>query len=216
MASNETFDESPLAEFDSEALDFRAASESFSARGQLKKADLQTLRLRTSHGPAPPADGGWLAALRPATGTAFPGCMDSMRSIQGHQQVGNPRFGGPRRAGLALVGAIQAVDRRICFTDFPARGNRRPGRRLRIGRLQFASRRVGTRTFTEQTILPVGGSWRKGFTAPTSVPPRISPCIYEDTHRRFMSAVAGHWLEPCVGSGGAGVFSPARHHQLRL
>ena len=50
MASNETFDESPLAEFDSEALDFRAASESFPARGQLKKADLQTLQLLTSHG----------------------------------------------------------------------------------------------------------------------------------------------------------------------
>ncbi len=50
MASNETFDESTLAEFVSEALDFRAASESFSVRGQLKKADLQTLRLLTSHG----------------------------------------------------------------------------------------------------------------------------------------------------------------------
>ena len=50
MASNETFDESPLAEFDSEALDFRAVSESFPARGQLKKTDLQTLRLLTSHG----------------------------------------------------------------------------------------------------------------------------------------------------------------------
>jgi predicted HTH transcriptional regulator len=50
MASNETFDESPLAKFDSEALDFRAASESFPARGQLKKVDLQTLRLLTSHG----------------------------------------------------------------------------------------------------------------------------------------------------------------------
>jgi hypothetical protein len=50
MAPNETFDESPLAEFDSEALDFRAASESFPARGRLTKADLQTLRLLTSPG----------------------------------------------------------------------------------------------------------------------------------------------------------------------
>jgi predicted HTH transcriptional regulator len=50
MALNETFDESPLAEFDSEALDFRAASESFPKRGRLTKADLQTLRLLTSHG----------------------------------------------------------------------------------------------------------------------------------------------------------------------
>ena len=50
MASNETFDESPLAEFDSEALDFRAASESFPERGRLAKTDLQTLRLLTPHG----------------------------------------------------------------------------------------------------------------------------------------------------------------------
>lgn len=47
---NETFDESPLAEVDSEALDFRAAAESFAERGLLMKADLQTLRLLTSHG----------------------------------------------------------------------------------------------------------------------------------------------------------------------
>jgi len=46
MTPNETFDESPLAELDSEALDFRAASESFPARGRLTRADLQTLRLR--------------------------------------------------------------------------------------------------------------------------------------------------------------------------
>lgn len=57
MASNETFDESPLAELDSEALDFRAASESFPARGQLKKADFQTLRLLTPPRPALGADG---------------------------------------------------------------------------------------------------------------------------------------------------------------
>lgn len=50
VASNETFDESPLAELDSEALDFRAASESFPRGGRLKKADLQTLRLLTAHG----------------------------------------------------------------------------------------------------------------------------------------------------------------------
>ena len=41
----ETFDESPLPELDSEALDFRVASESFPKRGKLGKAEWQTLRL---------------------------------------------------------------------------------------------------------------------------------------------------------------------------
>ncbi len=50
MAANETFDESPLPELDSEALDFRVASELFPLRAPLKPADLQTLRLLAPHG----------------------------------------------------------------------------------------------------------------------------------------------------------------------
>lgn len=50
MANNETFDESPLPELDSEALDFRAASELFPARGRLTRAEWQTLRVLVPHG----------------------------------------------------------------------------------------------------------------------------------------------------------------------
>ena len=50
MAANETFDESPLGDLDSEALDFRAASELFPQRAPLTKSDLQTLRLLAVQG----------------------------------------------------------------------------------------------------------------------------------------------------------------------
>ena len=45
FARGETFDEQAMPECDSEALDFRAASESFASVRKLKRADLDTLRL---------------------------------------------------------------------------------------------------------------------------------------------------------------------------
>ena len=45
----ESFDEQPLPELGPEALDFRAASESFAARRRLARRDLATLRLATEH-----------------------------------------------------------------------------------------------------------------------------------------------------------------------
>ena len=42
---NETFDEQPMPDLDSEAIDFRAASESFADRRALRRRDLETLRL---------------------------------------------------------------------------------------------------------------------------------------------------------------------------
>lgn len=42
---NETFDEQPMTELDSEAIDFRAASESFADQRALRRRDLETLRL---------------------------------------------------------------------------------------------------------------------------------------------------------------------------
>lgn len=44
MARNETYDESPLAHLDSEALDFRVAAELFPRHSKLDRAALQTLR----------------------------------------------------------------------------------------------------------------------------------------------------------------------------
>lgn len=45
----ETFDERPMPELDSEAIDFRAASESFAPVRKLRRKDLETLRLVTTH-----------------------------------------------------------------------------------------------------------------------------------------------------------------------
>lgn len=58
---NETFDELPMAELDSEAIDFRAASESFAGVRELTRIDLETLRLITTHqGKRVPTVGGVL------------------------------------------------------------------------------------------------------------------------------------------------------------
>jgi len=45
----EAFDEQPMPELDSEAIDFRAASESFSGVRALRRRDLETLRILTRH-----------------------------------------------------------------------------------------------------------------------------------------------------------------------
>ena len=49
FARGEGFDEQPIPGLDSEALDFRAASESFAAFRKLAPRDLETLRLLTDH-----------------------------------------------------------------------------------------------------------------------------------------------------------------------
>ena len=55
------FDEQPMPELDSEALDFRAASESFAPVRKLKRADLESLRLISAHqGRKVPTVGGML------------------------------------------------------------------------------------------------------------------------------------------------------------
>lgn len=48
FARGEAFDEQPMRGLDSEALDFRAASESFAPVRRLGRADLETLRLVTA------------------------------------------------------------------------------------------------------------------------------------------------------------------------
>jgi predicted HTH transcriptional regulator len=60
-ARGETYDEQPMPDLDSEALDFRAASESFKPTRMLRKGDLESLRLLTTHqGHAVPTVGGVL------------------------------------------------------------------------------------------------------------------------------------------------------------
>jgi predicted HTH transcriptional regulator len=61
FARSEIFDEQPLPGLDSEALDFRAASESFAGVRKLTRRDLETLRLVTEHqGRKVPTVGGML------------------------------------------------------------------------------------------------------------------------------------------------------------
>jgi len=49
FSRGEAFDEQPMPDLDSEAIDFRAASESFAAIRKLARRDLETLRLVTRH-----------------------------------------------------------------------------------------------------------------------------------------------------------------------
>ena len=61
LVRGESFDEQPMPDADSEALDFRAASESFAAVRTLHRRDLATLRLTTDHqGRKVPTVGGLL------------------------------------------------------------------------------------------------------------------------------------------------------------
>ncbi len=49
FSRSESYDEQAVADLDSEAIDFRAASESFAPVRKLRRADLTTLRLLTTH-----------------------------------------------------------------------------------------------------------------------------------------------------------------------
>lgn len=61
FARGETYDEQAIPEYDSEALDFRVASELFASVRKLKRADLETLRLMVRHqGRKVPTVGGML------------------------------------------------------------------------------------------------------------------------------------------------------------
>jgi len=61
FAQGEAYDEQQMPRLDSEALDFRAASESFAAVRKLRRADLVTLHLVTDHqGRKVPTVGGLL------------------------------------------------------------------------------------------------------------------------------------------------------------
>ena len=61
FARQESFDEQPVPELDSEAVDFRVAAELFAPQRKLKRSELRTLRLLTTHqGREVPTVGGLL------------------------------------------------------------------------------------------------------------------------------------------------------------
>lgn len=82
-ARGEAYDEQPVPELNSEAVDFRAASESFAPIRRLRRDDLETLRLVTSHqGRIVPTVGGILL-FGPARERYFPDAWIQAGRFQG-------------------------------------------------------------------------------------------------------------------------------------
>ena len=80
----ESYDERPWPDVDSEALDFRAASESFAEFRTLKENDLDVLRLCTMH----QGRHGWRhLAVRRRSPCPFPRCVGPSGSLRGPRQV---------------------------------------------------------------------------------------------------------------------------------
>ncbi len=72
FARQESFDEQPIAELNSEAIDFRVASELFQPHRKLQRTDLRALRLLTKHqGKDVPTVGGLLLFGRPSERMEF-------------------------------------------------------------------------------------------------------------------------------------------------
>lgn len=107
----ESFDEQPMPELDSEAIDFRAASESFAGRRKLVKRDLETLRLVTAHqGRKVPTVGGMIPFGRDREGH-FPDAWI---------QAG--RFAGTNRANILDSAELRqlpvdAIEAAIAFVE---------------------------------------------------------------------------------------------------
>jgi len=124
FARGEAFDERAMPGLDSEAIDFRAASESFAAVRRLGKKDMDTLRLVTAHqGRQVPTAGGILLFG-----------LDRLRHFpDAWIQVG--RFSGTDRARIAdhaeLKGPLlDAIEQAIAFVE------KHSTHGARIGRLQ--------------------------------------------------------------------------------
>jgi len=124
FARGEAFDERPMPGLNSEAIDFRAASEFFAGVRRLRKKDLDTLHLVTEHqGRHVPTTGGILL-FGPDRLRHFPDAWI---------QVG--RFGGTDRARIAdhaeLKGSLlEAIEQAIAFVE------KHSTRGVRIGRLR--------------------------------------------------------------------------------
>lgn len=110
-ARGETYDEQPMPGLDSEAVDFRAASESFAPARKLRRSDLETLRLVVAHqGRLVPTVGGMLLF----------GADRERHFPDAWIQAG--RFGGTDRARLVDRVEIRAplsraVEEAIAFVD---------------------------------------------------------------------------------------------------
>ena len=118
FARGEAFDEQAMPDLDSEALDFRAASEFFAPLRKLKRADLETLRLVTTHQSRKvPAVGGMLLCGREHRG--------AQSDPLGRVSVGSLARGAGERGRPPPV--------RGCRTQGHARGLLRPCAALQPG-----------------------------------------------------------------------------------
>jgi len=138
FARGEGFDEQPMPGLDSEALDFRAASESFAAFRKLARRDLETLRLVTDHqGRKVPTVGGMLLfgpdrphRLRPTRRAAAP--LDLRRSPRG-RDPGPPAFRPDARGSPARgVETAKPRDRPLPRSRIPVEAGKLPPQRLRV------------------------------------------------------------------------------------
>ncbi len=107
----ETYDEQPMVDLGSEALDFRAASESFKPTRTLRKRDLETLRLLTTHqGHTVPTVGGVLLFGRERE-RHFPDAWIQAGRFAGHDKA--KILDGAEFRGLPVA----AIDAAIGFIE---------------------------------------------------------------------------------------------------
>jgi predicted HTH transcriptional regulator len=105
VARGESFDEQPVPDLDSEAIDFRAASESFRPVRTLRNRDLETLRLLTDHqGRKVPTVGGVLLFGRKDDRERhFPDAWIQAGRFAGHDKthlLDHAEFRGPLVTGI--------------------------------------------------------------------------------------------------------------------
>lgn len=137
----ESFDEQPMPDLDSEAIDFRAASESFEGRRVLAPRDLETLRLITDHqGRKVPTVGGMLLFGRDR-GRHFPDAWI---------QAG--RFAGTDRARIVddaeLRGhPVQSIEEAIAFVE------KRTFQGVEVGRVYRTERWTFPRVAVREAVI---------------------------------------------------------------
>lgn len=111
FSAGESFDERPMTELDSEAIDFRAASESFAPVRPLARSDLATLRLLVRYG----------AKFVPTVGGILLFGIDRLRHFpDAWIQVG--RFRGTTKATIVdhaelRMGLLPAIEAAIAFVE---------------------------------------------------------------------------------------------------
>jgi hypothetical protein len=113
FASGDSYDEKPLPDLDSEAIDFRPASESFASRRKIKRADLDTLRIMTKHQGARFRPSGYAARGFPDA-CIKAGHLDLLVMVE---QLCEPVFCTPQ-SGAIFAGALRSVEGRcVCQVD---------------------------------------------------------------------------------------------------